>query len=95
MIHDPNNMQTSLKAAIERGDVDQIRQSVHGGADVNLADEGGWTALHHAVAARQLRAVQALIDLGANAKVADATGLDAEHYAALLGDQTLLQAVHS
>ena len=45
------------------------------GADVELADMNGWSALIHAAAAGSVRAVRALLDIGADALAKTKTGL--------------------
>ena len=47
------------------------------GADVELADMNGWSALIHAAAAGSVRAVRALLDIGADALAKTKTGLTA------------------
>ena len=47
------------------------------GADVELADQNGWSALIHAAAAGSVRAVRALLDIGADALAKTKTGLTA------------------
>ncbi len=62
---------TELMSAAYAGDLEQLRQLLAAGADVNAKDEGGWTALMKACYnAEQKRGyaevVQALIDAGAD-----------------------------
>ena len=48
------------------GDLEAIKKHLEGGADVNGANKGGYTALHMAVRRGQKEAVALLLEKGAN-----------------------------
>jgi ankyrin repeat protein len=50
--------------------IQQVSVLIRGGADVNAADGGGFTALHWACLQNYPRIVQILIDAGADRKIA-------------------------
>ena len=68
--------QTPLMLAAQSGDVKGIRQLIRGGANVNLADKRGRSALHYAMDAQFPEdALRELISSGADCAVADVRGL--------------------
>ena len=56
----------NIFAAAEVGDLEAIKKHLEGGADVNGANKGGYTALHMAVRRGQKEAVALLLEKGAN-----------------------------
>jgi serine/threonine protein kinase len=64
---------TPLLTAISKGDMNQVRSLVDGGANVNEADHDGVTPLIAAVAHERLDAAQLLIEHGADVNVADSS----------------------
>ncbi|MCX5747611.1 MAG: ankyrin repeat domain-containing protein [Proteobacteria bacterium] len=69
---DPNGFhegETALVKAIEAGNVKVVETLLDGGADANLADEYGMTALHYAaLRAKKVEIPKALVDAGADPK---------------------------
>ncbi len=76
---------SSLYTGALLGDLDQLKNLVAGGADVNAKAANGATALHNAAAAGNLKAVEYLLEQGAQINVANEQGLTALHNAALAG----------
>jgi serine/threonine protein kinase len=62
---------TPLLAAISKGDINQVRSLLDGGANVNEAGHDGVTPLIAAVAHERLDAAQLLIEHGADVNLAD------------------------
>ncbi len=63
-----------LSVAATRGDIDDIRALLEGGAFVNAAGEHGCTALHDAVAQGNIAAVKILVEWGASLNLQDDFG---------------------
>lgn len=57
---------SDLMSAIWRGDVDGLGRAVSNGAGINAFDNDGFVALHHAVLAREHKAISILLAHGAN-----------------------------
>jgi ankyrin repeat protein len=53
-----------IHLAAVRGDIDELRALIEGGADVNVAGEQGDTPLHDAVMQQHLEAVRLLVEKG-------------------------------
>lgn len=51
-----------------------ITELFNNGADINLQDNNGWTALHFAAQKQSLPAVKKLLELGANLELKDTYG---------------------
>lgn len=63
--------------------------------DINDADEGGRTLLHHTVAADwNGRCVELLLDRGADCSLTDKIGYTPMHYAAICGYDTVVEMLH-
>lgn len=69
---DPNGFhegETALVKAIEAGNVKVVETLLAGGADANLADDYGMTALHYAaLRAKKVAIPKALVEAGADPK---------------------------
>jgi len=51
---------SSLLVAAEKGDAEAVQSELAAGADINQADEGGWSALHLAALNAHTATVEAL-----------------------------------
>jgi serine/threonine protein kinase len=69
----PADDATPLLTAISKGDINQVRSLVDGGANVNEAGRDGVTPLIAAVAHERLDAAQLLIEHGADVNLADSS----------------------
>lgn len=67
-------MSTAIFQAVSNGDVEQIRQMMAAGADVNARDSDGLTLLMMGANAGHLPVVQALLEAGADVNASDAMG---------------------
>lgn len=72
---DENNGGTVLMEAAWLGRDDIVTLLCDFGSNVDLASPRGWTALHCAVYANQIRIVKILLEMNANAELRDATGI--------------------
>jgi len=72
-----------------------IRSLVRHGAPVNLRDADEATAMHYAVAARQYRSVEALLEAGASLDIADARGMTPLDVATTLRDERMVGILKS
>jgi ankyrin repeat protein len=75
----PRTTDRDLLAAAARGDAKQIAALAGGGADVNARDADGRPALVLAARSRQLEAVGALLQAGADPSLGDRSGWTALH----------------
>ncbi len=71
----PTFVKNSLHEAARVGDLKKLEAFLDGGADINMQDEQGRTALHRAIAAAQDDVLFYLIAAGANPNVADKNGV--------------------
>jgi len=69
----PADDATPLLTAISKGDINQVRSLLDGGANVNEAGHAGVTPLIAAVAHERLEAAQLLIEHGADVNLADSS----------------------
>lgn len=63
--------QEKLYEAVLHGKVEEIREAIDEGADVNYRYEGGKTALHIAVYKEKRRKIRALLEAGASTSAVD------------------------
>lgn len=63
------------------GNLTALRSTVESGIDINSKNTFGSTALHCAIAEKQVQAVELLLELGADVTIQDANGMTALHYA--------------
>jgi ankyrin repeat protein len=70
-----------IHAFARLGNLDALRQSVEAGIDVNSKNTFGSTALHCAIAQKQVESVRMLLKLGADVTIQDANGSTPLHYA--------------
>ncbi|MFC7441139.1 ankyrin repeat domain-containing protein [Laceyella putida] len=64
----------AIVSAARSGELDQVRRLIEAGANVNAADEQGYTALHVAVSKESLPMVRLLVEAGADVNAADHKG---------------------
>ncbi|MDD4929514.1 MAG: ankyrin repeat domain-containing protein [Gallionella sp.] len=91
-------MAIALLEAAHAGNLAQVRLLIGAGADVNVCDEQGWTALARAVYNAEARrgfveVVQALIDAGANVEAAIGYGVRPLMLAAGYGEAEIVQTL--
>jgi ankyrin repeat protein len=73
---------TPLRKAVTAGNVVEVERLLDGGADVSVADNGGWTSLHVAVCdAGWLEVVKLLLDHGADVTATNKYGMTPLHMA--------------
>lgn len=65
---------TALMVCSASGDVAAVELLLDGGASIHLADDGGMTALHHAIKARHDPVARLLLSAGSDVDAADGTG---------------------
>jgi ankyrin repeat protein len=65
---------TKLHYAAQAGDLVAVEGLLLAGAEIDAADNGGWTALHFAAQSNGTRAVQALLERGASIDKQDEHG---------------------
>jgi ankyrin repeat protein len=69
-----NPQRPDLLQAVIEGDLNRLQRLLAGGADPNVADDAGWTALHFAAQRQDADQVRALLAAGAAVDAADAHG---------------------
>jgi ankyrin repeat protein len=69
-----NSPRPDLLQAVIEGDLNRLQRLLAAGADPNIADNAGWTALHFAAQRQDVSQVRALLDAGAEVDPADAHG---------------------
>jgi uncharacterized protein len=84
-----------LHAAAHRGDVAALRKLLAAGADANVRDANGRTALHVATFAKQREAIRALAQAGANLGALENDRYDAVTIAAVADDEETLRLLLS
>jgi ankyrin repeat protein len=65
---------SELHYAARDGDVEAVRKWIRKGADVNVAENAGWTPLHFAAQAQSVEVARLLLDNGAAVDPVDAHG---------------------
>ena len=78
---DSNMTHNSIHSFARMGNAVGLIQAVKAGTDINERNEFGSTALHVAIAEKQLDMIPVLLDLGADVMIQDANGSTALHYA--------------
>lgn len=91
-------MSNELMAAAHAGDLAQVQRLLAAGADVNVRDENGWSALMHACYNAELKrgfadVVQALIDAGADIEAPIGYGVRPLMLAAGYGETAVVEAL--
>lgn len=80
----------SLAIAVRQGAMEVVERLIAGGADVNVLDRWGWTALSAAVEADRREAAAQLIAAGADVNASNKDGWTALNLAAMLGRRELV-----
>jgi ankyrin repeat protein len=80
-----NELNKSLLQATADGNIDEVKSLLSQGADVNVRDTFGQTALHHAIVKGHEKIVELLINRGSNIDAKDNAGRTPLHYAAGAG----------
>ncbi|XP_036370063.1 serine/threonine-protein phosphatase 6 regulatory ankyrin repeat subunit B-like isoform X9 [Octopus sinensis] len=76
-----SHSQTFLMAACEQGSTSLIAFLIESGANMDMSDKEGLTALHYAVKSRKIDAVASLVSRGANVNKQDSWGYTPLHRA--------------
>ena len=72
--------------AVQSGDIATVKKFLDEGVPVDLADEEGWSLLHHAAALGQVEVINLLHEKGCHVDMLDNEGRTPLHYAATNGD---------
>lgn len=80
-----NKLNKKLVKASERGNTEQVRELLDAGADVDIKDNDGWTALMWSAYQGHSDTARLLLDAGADVDIQDNNGWTALIYAAALG----------
>jgi uncharacterized protein len=72
-----------------------VKLLIERGADVNLCDEGGYNALHWAIAEGHVEAAKSLKSAGSSISVASGSGYSVLHWAASSRSVPMLREVLS
>ena len=80
-----------LIEAIEKGDIEAVKQHLAAGADVNAKDIDGWTPLRKAAWHGRKEIVELLIDNGADVNPQDVNGWTPLHQAARNGHKEIAE----
>ncbi len=75
------------------GDVVSLREFATQGGDLNAKDSSGLSALHYAIAHKQVETIDELLRLGVAVAIQDSNGLTALHYAIEHGLPNVLEAL--
>ena len=81
---------TALMAAVFKNDIEITKILLDLGADANLADPNGTTALHYATRFTNKEIIKLLVDYGADIKFKDNNGFSALDYALQDKDESIL-----
>lgn len=84
-----------LKTALEVGTLAVIAAAVHKARDLEGEDEMGWTPLFYGVARGDERAIQLLLDAGADPKHLDSARWSASMHAAVDGKLSIAKMLES
>ena len=80
--------QTALLAAISHNSLDEVQLLLAHGADVNLADNAGWTPLHYAAwFASSSVVLKELLDHGASIDARNGRGITPLYFASVTGHE--------
>lgn len=85
--------QKSLSDAARAGDVEQLKQYVARGANLNQADQFGWTPLRCTIEFSHTEASKILIEGGANVNERDAEGMTPLIRASMTGQKEVVDAL--
>ncbi|KAF9620689.1 hypothetical protein IFM89_013989 [Coptis chinensis] len=88
-IHKGRDIYISMHDSAEKEETDHIYELIKGGADINLPDKYGQTALHVAVRKGHVEMIKLLLEQGANVNKADARGWTPKTLAKLLDQKSI------
>ena len=86
-----NDLGRQLRAAVQDGDLDKVKALMGAGAEVNTADEDGYTPLLYAVWSGHLNVVQYLVEQGAKVNYVDKFGFTPVQRAKHRGHQDVVE----
>ena len=86
-----SNVGTPLIAAVYKNKIEIAEMLLKFGADVNIADAKGTTALHYAIMFKNIDLIKVLIDNGADIKLEDNKGLSPLDLAELDKNEHILE----
>ncbi len=90
---DKNRFYTPLLLAAEDGDIEIIEELIELGADANIKDDNGKTALMDAAHEGDIDVVETLLEAGVDVSLTDRSGFSALHAAVLSKDKFVVKAV--
>ena len=85
------NINEKLLEAVKSNEIEEVKKLIKEGADVNVVDKNGATALHKASYWDHSEIVKMLIEAGANVNVVNKYGITALHLASLLGHSEIVK----
>ncbi|PIA25119.1 hypothetical protein AQUCO_12500026v1 [Aquilegia coerulea] len=88
-IHETTDTDISIHDTTEKREMDETNDLIKCGADINLTDKYGQTALHVAVHKGNLQTIKTLLDQGANVNKADSRGWTPKNLAQLLEQKSI------
>lgn len=84
-----------LTGALNRGDIDRVRQLIAAGVDINALDADGVPPLHRAIRRKHTEIVTLLLTTGANINRASVSGCTPLHEASIAGNDVLVRQLLS
>ena len=87
--------ESDIEAAVRKGDLDEVRQLIEAGTDINTTDETGATPLHWAADASHTAIAELLISKGADVNATANDGFRPLHFAANAGSTAMAELLIS
>ena len=85
------NINEKLLEAVRLNKIEEVKKLIEKGADLNVVDEYGATALHWASQEGHSEIMKMLIKAGADVNVVNKYGITALHLASLLGHSEIVK----